>query len=332
LTPLSQKLSDSPTVNVATRQIFSTQQGSQTRVPTGQPKQGTHATGILTFENSTFSWVTIPAGTSVTSGTGEEIVTNMTLDIPPDPGTPGIASVPSHAIKIGRSGNIQAMSINQACCFVGILVLNKSAFSGGIDSQATPTVQQSDIDNIANPLETSLTQKALSGMQSYLTSDTHLLSSTFQCSPKITSTPKIGESATNFTVDVLLTCSESVYSLQTVPLQAEVWLKQKAAQQLGPSFIPVGTIETSIKRVTEDKNGNVDVLISAKGTWNYRFTAASKLEMVKYIARKTKNDAQSWLLRQTGIVGVSVSITGPIFIWRKNDTLPDDSGAITLNV
>src|SRR5438445_6369773 len=66
LTPVSKTLSGSLTVSVTAHQVSSTQQGSQTGVPTGRPKPGTHATGILTFQNSTFSWVTIPAGTSVT--------------------------------------------------------------------------------------------------------------------------------------------------------------------------------------------------------------------------------------------------------------------------
>src|SRR5258708_31419790 len=136
LTPVSKTLSDSLTVSVPARQVSSTQQGSQTGVSTGLPKPGTHATGLLTFQNSTFSWVTIPAGTSVTDATGQQVVTDTALSVPPDPGMPGVASVSAHAVNIGSNGNIQAMSINKECCFSGIFVLNESAFSGGLGNQA----------------------------------------------------------------------------------------------------------------------------------------------------------------------------------------------------
>lgn len=330
LTPLSQTLSGFLPINVAARQLFSTQQGSQTAVSTGQPKLGTHATGILTFENSTFSWITIPGGTAVTNVAGEVIVTDRDLNVPPDPAIPGVASVTAHAIRIGNSGNIQAMSINKVCCFAGIFVLNKSAFSGGRDTQTIPTIQQSDIDHTVKLLETLLTQKVLSDMRTHLTLGERLLYATPQCSPKITSVPNVNESATNFTINASLACSELAYNPQTVPPQAEDWLKQKAIQQLGREFVLVGIIKTAIESAKADENGNVNVLVLAKGTWKYQFTVASKLKMAKYIVRKTKGDARLWLLQQVGVADVSISVPGPILDWREKDILPNDFKVITL--
>jgi len=331
LTPVSKMLSDSLTVSVTAHQVSSTQQGSQTGVPTGPPKPGTHATGILTFQNSTFSWVTIPAGTSVTNAISQQVVTDTALSIPPDPGMPGVASVSAHAVNIGSSGNIQAMSINKECCFSGIFVLNESAFSGGLDGQTTPMVQQSDIDSIANPLETSLTQKAQNYILAHLTSDEHLVNATPQCSPSVTSNPGVGESAAKFTVTVSVTCSDSAYNPQTALSQAKDRLKQQVAKQLGPSFILVGTIATKVEKATQGKNGDVDVLVSAKGTWKYQFTTGRKLDMAKHIARATISDAKSWLLRQTGVTAVSISVSGPIINLSGNNRVPDDLRAITIN-
>src|SRR5216684_866522 len=76
LTPVSKSLSDSGPFTVAARQLSSAPQGSQTGVPTGAGKQGTHATGVLKFKNYTLSWVTIPAGTSVTNVTNQQIMTD----------------------------------------------------------------------------------------------------------------------------------------------------------------------------------------------------------------------------------------------------------------
>src|SRR5436190_15257054 len=109
LTPVSKTLSDSLTVSVTAHQVSSIQQGSQTGVPTGLPKPGVHATGLLTFQNYTFSWITIPVGTSVTNVTDQQVVTDTELSVPLDPGMPGVASVSAHAFNIGSSGNIQAM-------------------------------------------------------------------------------------------------------------------------------------------------------------------------------------------------------------------------------
>src|ERR1700730_9173003 len=67
LTPASHKLNNSLTVSVQAWLLAASEQDSKTAVPTGLPMQGTHATGTLTFQNSTFNWVTIPAGTSVTN-------------------------------------------------------------------------------------------------------------------------------------------------------------------------------------------------------------------------------------------------------------------------
>ena len=128
-----------------------------------------------------------------------------------------------------------------------------------------------------------------------------------------------------------MTCSDSAYNPQTALSQAKDRLKQQAAQQLGPRFILVGTIATKVEKATQGKNGAVDVLASAKGTWRYQFTTARKLDMAKHIARATIRDAKSWLLRQEGVTAVSISISGPIINLGGNNRIPDDLRAITIN-
>jgi hypothetical protein len=332
LTPASKTLNNTTTTSVAARKLSSAQQGSQTGVPTGPLQQGTHAGGVLTFKNYTPDWVTIPKGTIVTDVTGQQVATDTTIRIPPDPIIPGVASVHATTVNVGKSGNIQAMSINKSCCFTGIYVLNASAFSGGLDNQTDHSVLQSDIDGIAKPLETGLVQKAQSDIQSQLKSGEQLVDATPTCSsPLVTSNPGIGNSATNFTIKVSLTCSDSAYNPQTALSQAEALLKQMAAQQLGPGFILFGNIATKVQRVTPDTSGNVNLLIMASGIWKYQFTAAQKSGMAQHIARATVVNAKAWLLQQTGVAAVSISITGPIIDLGGHNVVPDDLRAITIN-
>jgi hypothetical protein len=332
LTPVSKTLSNSYAIPVTARVLSSTQQGSQTGIPTGPPKPGTQAKGQLTFKNYTSFGVTIPKGTTVTNVTGQQVVTDEDVFVPRDPIIPGVASVQATAVKVGKSGNIQAMSINKSCCFAGIFVLNASAFSGGLDNQTDHSVLQSDIDGLAKALETRLIQQAQSDFQRQLKSGEQLVNATPQCSiTKVTSNPGVGESAANFTVTVSLRCSDSAYNPQTALSQAEDMLKQEAARQLGPGFNLVGKITTRVEQATPGKNGNVDVLVSASGTWKYQFTAAQKSNMAKLIARKTISDAKARLLQQPGVANASISVSGPIIDLGGHNIVPDDLRAITIN-
>jgi hypothetical protein len=325
LTPASKALSDHLTVSIATRALSSTQQGSQM----GSTRTGRHATGTLTFKNWNPYPVTIPKGTSVTDMTGQQVVTDEKLLVPPDPIIPGVASVSAHAVKVGKSGNIQAMSVNQPCCFAGIYVFNASAFSGGVNDSS---VQQSDIDRVANPLLASLMQKAQSDIQSQLKPGEQLVNATPPCPlQKIASNPGVGVIAASFIVNVSLTCSDPAFNPQTALPQAVDMLKQEATQQFGPGFILVGNIATRIGQATPGKNGNVDVPVMASGTWKYQFTAAQKSDMAKLIARKTVSEAKALLLQEPGVADASISVSGPIIDLSGHHMVPDDLRAITIN-
>jgi hypothetical protein len=331
LTPVSKTLNNSATVSIAARPLSSTQQSSQTGVPSGPPQRGTYATGTLKFLNYTSSWVTIPAGTTVTDVTNQRIVTDKAIRVPPDPIIPGVAFVSAHAAKVGKSGNIAALGINKSCCFAGIYVLNESAYSGGRDGQKDPMVQQSDLDTVANSLKTSLTQKAMVAIQSQFKPGEQLVDTAPACTAKVVSQPGVGTSIANFTVNVSLLCSALAYNPQTALQQAGDTLKQKAAQQLDPGFIPVGNIVTRIEKVTQGESGNVNALVFANGTWKYQFTQARKLDIAKHIARTTVSDAKTWLLQQTGVAKVAISISGPIIDLSRGNTVPDDLRAIPIN-
>src|SRR5438876_4911376 len=297
LTPMSKALRNTSVIDVVARALNSTQQDAQTGIPSGPPAQGTHATGMLTFWNYTPSWVTIAARTQLTNAAGQQVVTDKDLRVPPDPIIPGIASVSAHALKVGKSGNIDAMSINKVCCFAGISVTNAAAYHGGRDAQKFPVVRQSDLDTVVNTLKTSLTQKALAAMRLQLKTDESLVNAEPQCKTKITSTPGVGASVATFTVTVALTCTDSAYNPQAAVQQAVALLKQQAAQQLDPGFVLVGTIVSTIEKNVPGSHNHITVLVAVRGEWKYQFTTSQKQQMAQSITRKTVNAAKTLLLQ-----------------------------------
>jgi hypothetical protein len=331
LTPERHSLSTSRTESIEASNLSSQESGSQTGDSSGPPKPGTQAMGTLTFQNYTPDPVTIPAGTSVTSSTGQEVVTDETITVPPDPIIPGVASASAHAVKVGTSGNIDAMSVNTTCCSSdNIKVFNESAFTGGTDNQTAHTVLQSDVDKVATSLEPSLTQKAQGDIQKQLNSGEKLVTTPPQCSTNVIANPAVGESADKFTATVSVSCSDAAYNPQTALSDVEDQLKHQAAQQF-PGFVLDGTITSKVDQATLGQDGIVDLQVSATGTWKYHFTDAVKLDMKKHIARETKSAARVWLLQQKGVADASISVTGPIIDLSGGNTLPDDLSAITIN-
>jgi hypothetical protein len=330
LTPITKTVSGPVMSSYTPRTVSFEQQKLGTGVPL---KAGMRARGTLTFQNYTLFWVTIPQGTIVTGVTGQQVVTEQTIRVPPDPIIPGIASVVAQSLKVGKNGNIPAMSIDKPYSS-GVLVFNSAAFSGGVDEQVAHTVQQSDIDRVAQPLVASLSQKALTGLEMQLKPDEQLVKTTPTCaSPVVASDPGVGASTESFTVNVALTCTDSAYNPRTIPTPSQESLKQLAAQQLSPgsAFSLVGDITLIVEQETPDKSGVINVLVSASGMWAYQFTAAARLAMAKHIARATVSDAMDWLLKQPGVMSISISVSGPIFDLSGAGVLPDDLRAITIN-
>ncbi len=333
LTPVSKSLSNQYNLPVPLQTLSSVQHNSQTGEATGPIKPGTYAHGSLLFKNYTSFPVTIAKGTVISNNASQQVATDETIVIPPDPPIiPGIASVSATAVKVGKSGNIKAMSINRSCCFPGISVLNSSNFGGGLDDQTTHTIQQGDIDKIAKTLEIPLIQQGQHSVQVQLKRGERLLNTPAQCpNPLVISDPSVGVSAERFTVTVTVTCADMAYNPETALAQAQNKLEEMATQQFGSDFALSGDITTTIEQISPPQNGNIDILVMANGLWKYQFTASRDQALARQIANLTGSAARTLLLRQTGVAGVaSISITGPILDFRGHNILPDDPAAITI--
>jgi len=104
-------------------------------VPTGQQTiPATPAHGILTLYNGSILVQQLPKGFIVTSQGGVEIITDATATIPAgNPPAYGMAKVPAHAITLGSSGNIPALSITETYGS-SLYLKNLTPFSGGADA------------------------------------------------------------------------------------------------------------------------------------------------------------------------------------------------------
>lgn len=301
---------------------------SKTITATGSGQNpGVQAIGTLTFYNANAQAQTVPSGTVLTDSNGIEVITADTALIPPaTPPTFGSVTVNARAVKADASGNISALDFNNvACCNIaGVTAKNTAAFAGGQDGSSYTLVQQSDIDGVATPLETSLMQMAQAALQSQVRSNEQIADHP-QCTPKVTPDHQAGEKAPTVTVTVTVTCTAEAYDHQGTLSMAENLLKQEAAKNPGPGYALVGNLVTTVTQttVTDPNKGTLSVLVKAEGVWVYQFSDAQKQALAKLIAGKKTHDAQTLLLQQLGVTKVAIQGV-------NDDTLPTDFRQIKL--
>ncbi len=286
----------------------------------------TQAKGRLTFYNALTFSQTIGAGTTFNVG-GVQITNNGPAVIPAAvPPTEGSVSVSAHAITAGANGNIRAYAINGTCCVSGVTVQNTSAFTGGQNAQHYTIVQQSDIDNVANPLVNPTEKSALSSVRAQRHSNEQFVGQP-QCTPNVRANPSAGSKSSTVTVSVSATCAGEVYDQSGAVALAVSSLQHQASKIPGTSYKLVGKIETGISQISViDNKGTVSLVVNAAGVWEYNFGTAQKLQLAQLIAGKSQQEAQGILAAQTG-VGKVASIT-----ISSGTTLPTDPKQITIVV
>ena len=313
---------------IEARQLaFTTQPQAKTVPATGKvTTQGTHATGTISFYNSSTSDFYVAANDTFTDAQGIVIATDSLLRIPagnPNLGTYGHATASAHAVNVGVSGNLPAGDIaNMQCCGdPAVGVTSTGAFSGGQDPQNFTAVQQSDVDNAANPLKPALLQSALTTLNGLKHTGEQYVSNP-SCKTQVMSNPGVGSKATSVTVSITATCSAETYDQASADTIAANLLKAEADKDTGGGYALSGTITTSNASSTVDSTGNVTLLVKTSGTWMHQFDSALKTSLAKLIAGKSKKDATNILLQQPGIDKVDIN----------GDILPTDYTQISIVV
>lgn len=286
------------------------------------------ATGTLIFFNGSNVEQTVKAADAVFTVGNVQIKLTQDVNIPPSvsAGVPGQASVQGYADPPGTDGNIAAGAINEFCCGSSTISVKNEAFGGGQDAHSIKIVQQSDIDNAANPLKGALQRQALASPNLRKQANEQFIDQQPTCTTKVTSDHVAGDQASTVTVTVTVTCTGDVYDQVGAETIAANLLRQQASKDLTPDYMLVGNLVTQIVQVNNDTQGNIDLRIKAEGIWVFQFTDAEKANLAQLIAGKSKPDAKALLLQQPGVDSVStIDITG-----ANGSTLPTDPKQITI--
>jgi hypothetical protein len=311
---------------------YTTPSKSTTVKATGQGHQdATKAEGMVTLTVSQGSLPSIFL----------HVVTYSGVDVTIDAGPLGqgeSASYSASADKAGSAGNIPAYDISGSYIVQGTSTIlyaqNTAAFTGGQDAQDYTFVQQSDIDNVANPLQTQLTTDAQTAVQKQVLANEQIVNGIdngIQCNPKITSNHRANDKATDVTVTVSVMCKGEVYDLQVAQSMVTDLLKSDAASQLGASYTLVGKVVTEVPIiVTIDEGGTISMNVHAQGVWVFQFSNVQKQKLAQLIVDKTQADTTALLLKQEGVRKVSIKTSGG---WGNAlPTSPDDIKMVVLSV
>lgn len=302
---------------------------SQTAPTTGKGHQDAKAaTGSITFYNGQSNQVTVPAGTTLTGSSGEQIVTDADANIPAEigsiPPTLGQASVSAQAVTPGSRGNIPVGDINQPCCTTAIRAINTTSFSGGQDERNFQTVAKSDIENAAAPLQATVTQDITAALQGQVKQGEQL--QTLPCTPSVISDHPIGTEAIQVKVTVSETCSGVVYNSQELTSKVTQLLTAQAAKKVETGYSLLGNPQITVTSATLSKQ--VTLSFTSVSTWIYALSSAEQNHIKKIIAGKTKEQAIELLSTLPGIENVSLQSSG----FGDDTRIPKDISHIHLLV
>ncbi len=301
----------------------------QTVPATGRGHTGAQqARGTLTFYNAAPYAQTVAAGTVLTGADGVELVTDQAASMPsgnlPDV---GMATVPAQAVQVGPQGNIAPLDLNGLCCVAGVSVKNTDAFTRGQNARDYLVVARQDVEAVAGPGSSTLTQQAQTGLQGEIRPGEQLASPA-QCHPVLQTDHPIGSEATHVTITLTVTCQAEVYDQQAVQQLASAALSEQARTKLGAGYSVQGTIKTIVTQVatTEVAHGTLSLLVNAQGTWGYQFSNVEINQLSRRIAGLSWQQAIHLLKHAPHIQSVSITET-----WNAT-TIPSDPNHIQMMV
>jgi hypothetical protein len=289
----------------------------------------THATGNVTFYNEAPYSQTIASGTVLTGADGVQVVTETAALIPGgNPPRFGVVTVPAHAVPTGPGGNIAAFDLGGLCCAAGVAVKNTMAFTGGQRARDFAAVAQRDVQQVAGPLATTLTQSAQKTLTA-LVHPTEQVVGPERCMPTVHPDHPGGSEAAQVTVAVSVTCHGEVYDAQGARVLAATLLAQQAARTLGSSYEVIGDITTQITQVrtVDAQRGTLLVSVSAEGVWSYPLSEARLHHLASLIAGTRLQEAKTLLLHTQGISAVTITLSG-----GSGSTLPTNPDQISMRL
>ncbi|GCE12954.1 hypothetical protein [Tengunoibacter tsumagoiensis] len=312
---------------------FTTPEQKKDVKATGQKQtDGVRASGTLVFTNSSFTTdFTVGAGNTFKNANGVVVTLDSPVTVPhnnnPPNGPPGSASGLAHAANPGAGGNIQAGSLNGACCSVSgnIFVANPSAFVGGQDPQNYTFLQQSDINGFVKTVNDKLLSDAQAGVKAQVKSNEQLVGDIHCDTPLVKSDKVVGDpNVTDANIAVSQTCSAIAIDQAGALNMVTQLLKTKATTDLGAGYVLQGNVITQASMPDGGTKDNIPLLINAKGLWSYQFTEAQQHDLLAAIAGKSVADARTLLKARKGVADAKIDMNG--------SSLPTDLGQMTLSI
>jgi serine/threonine protein kinase len=290
---------------------------------------GTQAHGTMTFSHASGNSETVQAGSTFfvsVRGTTLSVSLDQAVTLPPaDPAHPTSQVVKATVLQPGAIGNLPAGIIKE--WFTPTMYVTSGPFTGGQDPQPYTYIQQSDLDNVVNPLKAGLQQQAQQQLLQQAHSGERVVGP--DCSTSTRSNHQVGDHATSVTVSLVVTCSGAAYNQQAAFDMATALLRQEATRNPGAGYSLDGQISTTITDASlspaTNQSTTAIITVKAQGRWTYQFNEAAKQQLSQLIAGKPKSVALQLLQRQPGVsrVGISIARTDP-------GQLPTNPGQIAI--
>ena len=291
--------------------------------------------GTVTFISSEVYTQTVPAGTTLTTCSNApsyypagspcygpnylqlSVITTADAIIPIATSGPASVTVSAYVSTPGSVGNISVGMVDSTNATQTWYTSN-SAFSGGLDTQSTTFVQQSDITNAENTLAQTQIKAAQSSIQAQVQANEQATGNP-NCQSHSSADHVAGDTVSSFTVTATATCTLAVYNqVAAQTLAANTLVANNAAY----TFASTPTAQVTQAALTDPQNGVITLTVQAQGTGIYHFSNAQKQQFAQLITDKTPDQAKNILDAQPGVA--SVKITG------DNQFLPADAQDITI--
>lgn len=323
---------------IAAHLLTATQSQVQTVNATGQgTTPATSAQGTITVLNSSTSPFTFAAGQQIQTSNYAAGTITVILDqggtVPPGnpmttPVTQSQLTVPAHTLDTGQIANIPAQAVYAFDNVNGFGYVNNAAFSGGQDVQTYSVLQQSDIDNAASPIISSLIPTAQNSVQSEIQANQQLIQQV-QCNSSVASHDPAGSLVIGTTITVTITCTGEVYTPQDAQDMAANWLQHDASANSNAAYQLTGQPATTIRQtqLSNPQQGIITITVQAESMGVFQFSSTQKQQLAQALAGQSQQNAQAILAKQAGVAKATITMNG-----GDGQTLPQNPQQITLTI
>jgi hypothetical protein len=307
--------STNPTLNpIGMHTMSMTTPAKSLTVPTTGSQQvpATYATGVLRLADANAS-KPIPVGSyAIRSNSGVDIEFYISSPI----STTARPDVSARAMNPGPSGNIRKADVAAMYDFpnnASIIIANYQPFSGGRNRYIVTAVSQNDINSATSQLTQQL-QSGLSAnhaaLKSQLVSSEQLLDpTTIKCQSSVKANRRPNDQASDVTVTGTMTCSASAYTPMKLQAYGAALLEKDAYAQWNGSYVLSGQIREKLYNVfATGKTVSFD--LDVQGLYALKVSPDMSARFATLVAGKTQADAQAILLKQPGVLKVSLQVAG----------------------